>query len=75
MVGVCPSDPGGVGPLQRHLEALQRPAGARQALQALRHEEVPEQRQQGDETTVSRQEVQYPMGFKTSVSIHCMHSI
>ena len=54
---MCTPDPGGVGPLQRHPEAVQWAARARQALQALRHEEVPEQCEQGDETPVPGQEV------------------
>jgi hypothetical protein len=57
--GVRPPDPGGVRPVQRHPEAVQRAPGARQAVQALRHEEVSEQCQQGDETPVPRPEVQY----------------
>jgi hypothetical protein len=57
--GVRPPDPGGVRPVQRHPEAVQRAPGARQAVQALRHEEVSEQCQQGDETPVPRPKVHY----------------
>ncbi len=56
--GVRPPDPRGVRPVQRHPEAVQRASGARQAVQALRHEEVSEQCQQGDETPVPRSKVQ-----------------
>ena len=53
---LCEEHSGGDGRVQRHPEAAQWPAGHGQALQAVRHEEVPAERQQGDEEAVPGEE-------------------
>ena len=52
----CFFDPG-VRSVQQHHQAVRGAARARQALQAVRHEEVPTEREQRAEETVPRQKV------------------
>ena len=49
------SSDSGVRPLQRHHQAVRRAAGAGQAVQVVRHEEVPAEREQGAEEAVPGQ--------------------
>ena len=61
---LCEEHGGGDGRVQRHLEAAERPAGHGQALQALRHEEVPAEREPRDEETVPGEEQARDTGRK-----------
>ena len=49
-------DPPGVSLVQRHHQAVRRASRAGQTVQAVRHEEVPAERQQGDEEAVPGEE-------------------
>ena len=53
---------------QRHPQTAQRAVGAGKALQTLRHEEVPAERQSRDEEELSRSE-------EVGMSVHCHHCL